>query len=79
VKTIAISGASGFVGKSLIKFFTDLDYKVTPIKRETLDDKNKLEELLKSSDILIRNNQSKLNKKKLPNNTLKRTKHKKIK
>jgi uncharacterized protein (TIGR01777 family) len=53
VKTIAISGASGFVGKSLIKFFTDLDYKVTPIKRETLDDKNKLEELLNSSDILI--------------------------
>lgn len=53
MKTIAISGASGFVGKSLIKFFTDLDYKVTPIKRETLDDKNKLEELLNSSDILI--------------------------
>jgi uncharacterized protein (TIGR01777 family) len=53
MKTIAISGASGFVGSSLIKFFTNLDYKVTPIKRETLDDKEKLEELLNSSDILI--------------------------
>jgi uncharacterized protein (TIGR01777 family) len=53
MKTIAISGASGFVGSSLIKFFTDLDYKVTPIKRETLDDKSKLEELLNSSDVVI--------------------------
>jgi len=53
MKTIAISGASGFVGSSLIKFFTNLDYKVTPIKRETLNDKKKLEELLDSSDILI--------------------------
>jgi len=53
MKTIAISGASGFVGSSLNKFFTELDYKVIPIKRETLDDKTKLESLLNSSDILI--------------------------
>ena len=53
MKTIAISGASGFVGSCLIKFFTSLNYKVTPIKRETLDNKTKLEELLNSSDIVI--------------------------
>ncbi|PLY09389.1 MAG: TIGR01777 family protein [Arcobacter sp.] len=53
MKTIAISGASGFVGSSLNKFFTELDYEVIPIKRETLDDKTKLESLLNSSDILI--------------------------
>ncbi|WP_419764073.1 MAG: TIGR01777 family oxidoreductase [Arcobacter sp.] len=53
MKTIAISGASGFVGSSLTEFFTQFDYKVIPIKRETLDNKTKLEELLNSSDILI--------------------------
>ncbi|ADG92389.1 domain of unknown function DUF1731 [Arcobacter nitrofigilis DSM 7299] len=53
MRTIAISGASGFVGSSLTKFFTDLDYKVLPIKREILNDKTKLEELLNKSDILI--------------------------
>ena len=53
MQTIAISGASGFVGNSLIKFFTSLNYKVTPVKREILDNKTKLEELLNSSDIVI--------------------------
>jgi uncharacterized protein (TIGR01777 family) len=53
MKTIAISGASGFVGSSLTEFFTKYDYKIIPIKRETLDDKTKLESLLSSSDILI--------------------------
>ncbi len=53
MKTIAISGASGFVGNSLIKYFTHLDYHVIPIKRETLNDKSKLEILLNSCDIVI--------------------------
>ncbi|RXJ81701.1 TIGR01777 family oxidoreductase [Arcobacter sp. F2176] len=53
MKTIAISGASGFVGSSLTKFFTNLDYKILPIKREILNDKTKLEDLLDKSDILI--------------------------
>ena len=53
MQTIAISGASGFVGSSLIEFFTSLDYKVIPIKRETLNDNNKLEILLNSCDIVI--------------------------
>lgn len=53
MRTIAVSGASGFVGSSLTKFFTDLDYKILPIKREILNDKIKLEELLNKSDILI--------------------------
>ena len=53
MRTIAISGASGFVGSSLTKFFTNLDYKILPIKRDILNDKTKLEELLNKSDILI--------------------------
>ncbi len=53
MRTIAVSGASGFVGSSLTKFFTDLDYKILPIRREILNDKIKLEELLNTSDILI--------------------------
>ncbi|MGB5917924.1 TIGR01777 family oxidoreductase [Arcobacter sp.] len=53
MRTIAISGASGFVGSSLTKFFSNLDYKILPIKREILNDKTKLEELLNKSDILI--------------------------
>ncbi|MBD3831260.1 MAG: epimerase, partial [Arcobacter sp.] len=31
MKTIAISGASGFVGTSLTKFFSNVGYKVIPI------------------------------------------------
>ncbi|GGD32345.1 hypothetical protein GCM10012288_02870 [Malaciobacter pacificus] len=53
MKTIAITGASGFVGKSLRNYFTNRYYKVISIQRETLNDKNKLEEIINSSDIVI--------------------------
>ena len=53
MKTIAITGASGFVGSSLTKYFSDLGYKIIPISREILNSKSKLEETLNSSEIVI--------------------------
>lgn len=53
MKTIAITGASGFVGTSLKKYFENLEYKVVAIKREFLKDKDKLQEIVSSSDIII--------------------------
>ena len=53
MQTIAISGASGFVGTSLKKYFTNLGYEVIPIKRDYLNDSKKLEEILNKTDILI--------------------------
>ena len=53
MKTIAITGASGFVGTSLTKYFSDLGYKIIPISREILNNKSKLEETLNSSEIVI--------------------------
>lgn len=53
MKTIAITGASGFVGTNLNKFFSSLGYKILAISREILNDQNKLEELINSSDIII--------------------------
>jgi uncharacterized protein len=53
MKTIAITGASGFVGTSLIKYFSALGYKVLPIARDVLNNQEKLNEILNSSDIVI--------------------------
>ncbi|AXX91533.1 TIGR01777 family protein [Malaciobacter molluscorum LMG 25693] len=53
MKTIAITGASGFVGTSLRDFFGNLGYKILPIKREVLDNKKELENIVSSSDIII--------------------------
>lgn len=53
MKTIAITGASGFVGTNLNKYFSNLGYKILAISRDTLDNRDKLEELLNSSDIVI--------------------------
>ncbi|RXJ92771.1 TIGR01777 family protein [Malaciobacter molluscorum] len=53
MKTIAITGASGFVGTSLKDFFGNLGYKILPIKREVLDNKKELENIVSSSDIII--------------------------
>lgn len=53
MKTIAITGASGFVGTNLNKFFSSLGYKILAISREILNDQNKLEEVINSSDIII--------------------------
>lgn len=53
MKTIAISGASGFVGQSLVEFFSNKNYKVVQIKREVLNNSSKLDELISSSDVII--------------------------
>ncbi|WP_418185452.1 TIGR01777 family oxidoreductase [Aliarcobacter vitoriensis] len=53
MKTIAISGASGFVGQNLTEFFSKHNYKVVSIKREILKDNQKLDEIIQNIDILI--------------------------
>ena len=53
MKTIAISGASGFVGQSLVDFFSKQNYKVVQIKRDILNNSIKLDELINSSDVVI--------------------------
>jgi uncharacterized protein len=53
MKTIAISGASGFVGTSLTKYFSDLGYEIISISRDILNNKSKLEETLNQTDIVI--------------------------
>ncbi|MFX4211819.1 TIGR01777 family oxidoreductase [Aliarcobacter butzleri] len=53
MKTIAISGANGFVGTSLTNFFSSFRYKIVPLSRDILNNKSKLEEVLNSTDIVI--------------------------
>lgn len=53
MKTIAISGASGFVGQSLVEFFSKQNYKVVQIKREILNKPSKLDEQIQSCEVLI--------------------------
>ena len=53
MKTIAITGASGFVGTSLTKYFSKLQYKIIAISRDILNNQQKLEETLSQSDIVI--------------------------
>lgn len=53
MKTIAITGASGFVGTSLTKYFSKLGYRILPISRDILNNQEKLEEILNSSEIVI--------------------------
>lgn len=53
MKTIAITGASGFVGSSLNKYFSNLNYKVISISRDILNNQEKLNEVISSSDIII--------------------------
>ncbi|RXJ99081.1 TIGR01777 family protein [Arcobacter sp. CECT 8986] len=53
MKTIAITGASGFVGTSLKNFFGNLGYNMVSIKREFLNNKQELENIVSSSDFII--------------------------
>ncbi|MFY9075438.1 TIGR01777 family oxidoreductase [Malaciobacter mytili] len=53
MKTIAITGASGFVGSSLTTFFQKYGYKVVAISRDVLNNKEKLQELMANSNIVI--------------------------
>ena len=53
MKTIAITGSSGFVGTNLKRYFTDLGYEVLPIARGDLSNKQRLQEIVNQSDIII--------------------------
>lgn len=53
MKTIAITGSSGFVGQNLIQFFENKNYEVISIKRDYLKDENKLLEIISKSDVII--------------------------
>ena len=53
MKTIAITGASGFVGTNLTKFFKSFNYKIIPISRDILNDELKLKNVLNESDVII--------------------------
>lgn len=53
MKTIAICGSTGFVGTSLEKYFSNLNYKIISISREILNNQEKLEKTISSSDIVI--------------------------
>ena len=46
MKTIAISGASGFVGQSLVEFFKNRDYKIVKISRESLNSNSNLDNIV---------------------------------
>lgn len=53
MKTIAITGASGFVGTNITKYFRNLNYKIIPISRDILNDELKLKSVLEESDVII--------------------------
>lgn len=53
MKTIAITGASGFVGTNIQRFFSSLGYTILTIPRDVLKNKTRLEEIINSSDIVI--------------------------
>lgn len=53
MKTVAITGASGFVGQNLSRFFSSMGYKVRSIKRDELSNPSALKEVVENSDIIF--------------------------
>ncbi|WP_024953798.1 TIGR01777 family oxidoreductase [Sulfurospirillum arcachonense] len=53
MQTVAITGASGFVGSSLKQMFEKQNFKVLSIKRDELQNLEKLTTIINESDILI--------------------------
>ena len=53
MKTLAITGSSGFVGTSIKNRFENIGYKVIGIKRESLKDINELAKIIEKADIVI--------------------------
>ena len=53
MKTLAITGSSGFIGTKLKDFFEKKDFNVIRIKREELKDDEKLLEIIAASDIVV--------------------------
>jgi NAD dependent epimerase/dehydratase family enzyme len=53
MQTIAITGASGFVGSYLTNYFEEHGHSVVPILRHELTSEKRLAEKLEQSDVLI--------------------------
>ncbi len=53
MKTIAITGASGFVGTNLTKYFQRLNYETVSITRDILNNEDRLLEVVKNSDVIV--------------------------
>lgn len=53
MKTLSITGSSGFVGTNLRNFFEKKGFNVIGIKREELNDSEKLLAIVESSDIIV--------------------------
>eukprot|EP01029_Cantina_marsupialis_P004537 TRINITY_DN146155_c0_g2_i2.p1 TRINITY_DN146155_c0_g2~~TRINITY_DN146155_c0_g2_i2.p1 ORF type:complete len:285 (-),score=57.84 TRINITY_DN146155_c0_g2_i2:527-1381(-) len=53
MKTIAITGASGFVGTNLKEFFTNHGFNVEGIKREDIKNEQKLLDIVEKADFII--------------------------
>lgn len=53
MKTVAITGSSGFVGTSLIHMFQGKGFKTIGIRREDLKDVEKLTQIIEESDVVI--------------------------
>lgn len=53
MKTVSITGSSGFVGTSLKIFFEQISFKVIGIKRDELKDSKKLTSIMENSNIVI--------------------------
>jgi uncharacterized protein (TIGR01777 family) len=53
MKTLAITGSSGFVGTNLQKLFEKKGFNVIGIKRDELNNKEKLLSIIEASDIIV--------------------------
>ena len=53
MKTISITGSSGFVGTNLQTFFKSKGFNVIDIKRDELKDINKLTKIIENSNVVI--------------------------
>ena len=53
MKTIAISGSSGFVGTNIKSFFSSKDFEIISIKRDDLKDINKVTSIMEKAHIVI--------------------------
>ncbi|NVJ52965.1 MAG: TIGR01777 family protein [Campylobacteraceae bacterium] len=53
MKTIAISGSSGFVGTNIKKFFSKDNFEVISIEREVLSNEEELTSIMEKADIVI--------------------------
>jgi len=53
MKTIAITGSSGFVGTNIKSFFSKKNFELISINRKDLLDNSKLESIIEKADVLI--------------------------